>query len=60
MSNFKLTPHFSFHEMTGTSHSDRLDENRREGILVIPKLILLGDLLEKARRIVGGPIEIHS
>lgn len=60
MSNFKLTPHFSFHEMTRTSHSEYLDENRREGSLVIPKLVLVSCLLEAVREVVGGPVETHS
>ena len=59
--NFKLTPHFSFYEATASrDHPGLVDQNRKEAMIVLPKLVMLANLLEEIRWALQKPMEIHS
>lgn len=56
----KLSPHFTFGEMTTTSHRRFLDENRKPSESTVEALkVLCNDLLEPVRDRFG-PVIIHS
>ena len=63
MDDFKLTPHFTFHEATGSNeYPDLVDVNRTAAMSqrVLPRLVLMAQLLEEIREAAGCPLEIHS
>lgn len=63
MDDFQLTPHFSFYEATGSDDHPDLVEVNRTGAMsqrVLPRLMLMAQLLEEIRYVLGRPIEIHS
>lgn len=56
-----LSPHFSFLELTITSHRALLEQNRHEALLVRPQLQeLCTTLLEPVRAHFGKPVIVHS
>lgn len=55
----QLTEHFSFEELTNTSHSDLLAHNRAEAMKIKPKLLALAELLECIRA-ASGPLIVDS
>jgi len=62
---FRLSPHFTFHEATGSrDHPQLVKANRREALGlpgVLPRLVLLAGILEEIRAELGGkPVEVHS
>lgn len=60
MKNFKLSPHFTFFEMTRTDRRGFLQENREKGLLRLSKLAYLAMVLEGIRGTLGTPLRIHS
>jgi uncharacterized protein YcbK (DUF882 family) len=56
----KLTDHFSWNEMTTTSHSDLRDVNREEAKNYACAIYLTANLMERVRAIVGSPIRVTS
>ncbi len=63
MDDFQLTPHFSFYEATGSNeHPDLVEVNRTAAMSqrVLPRLMLMAQLLEEIRDEAGCPIEVHS
>lgn len=56
----KLSPHFSFEELTNTSHKEYLEANRKHGRRNIEKLKDHADFLETVRDLLGCPIIISS
>lgn len=55
-----LSPHFSFFQLTYTSHSDLQAENRHCTEDELGKLQLLANLLEQCQAILETDIDIHS
>jgi zinc D-Ala-D-Ala carboxypeptidase len=59
--DFKLSPHFSFYEMTTTNHRTYLDENRNPPQDTLSNgYALCASLLEPIRVHFGKPVIIHS
>ncbi len=56
----KLTDHFSWNEMTTTSHSDLRDVNREEAKNYACAIYLTANLMERVRAIVGRTIRVTS
>ena len=56
----KLTPHFSWDEMTTTSHSDLRDVNREEAKNYACAIYLTACMMETVRAIIGRPIRVTS
>lgn len=56
----KLTDHFTFGELTVTSHLGLQEENRREAQAFLPALQATAALLERLRAYLGAPIRVHS
>ena len=56
----KLTPHFSWNEMTTTSHSDLRDVNREEAKNYACAIYLTACMMETVRAIIGRPIRVTS
>jgi len=56
----KLTPHFSWNEMTTTSHSDLRDVNREEAKDYACAIYLTACMMETVRAIIGRPIRVTS
>ena len=56
----KLTPHFSWNEMTTTNHSDLRDVNREEAKNYACAISLTACMMETVRAIVGRPIRVTS
>lgn len=61
MSDFKLSPNFTFHELTATKHADVLERNRLEAMPYegVLRVVCL-NLLEPLREHLGRPLVIHS
>jgi hypothetical protein len=53
MENWQITPHFSFYQLTETSHDDLQEENRAVSSLIKNKIVKTAQLLEDVRDIVG-------
>ena len=61
MQNFNLSDHFSFYELTNTSHSDLLEDNRMEAMEQIETLRALAqNILEPLRVKIGVKIFVNS
>lgn len=61
MNDFKISPHFSFFEMTRTQHEDLQDANRQVSDIVMASLgALCTDILEPVRKHFGRPVRINS
>lgn len=61
MQNFKLSEHFSFYELTNTSHTDLLEDNRAEAMEQIETLKALAEcILEPLRVKIDRKIFINS
>lgn len=59
--NFKISPHFTYNELTHTNHSQYLAQNRHNGTKYIKPLRLLCNyVLEPLRAIVGKHIIVTS
>jgi len=56
----KLTEHFSFEELTTTSHTNLLMQNRLEAKAHFPVLLCTADMLEKIRTLLNTPLTITS
>lgn len=56
----QLSRHFTFGELTRTSHGDLLEANRTEAQDVVPKLKELCVTLLEPVRLQFGPVKIHS
>ena len=56
----KLTDHFSWDEMTRTSHEDLFLENKKEAKNYACAIYLTANLMERVRAIVGSPIRVTS
>jgi uncharacterized protein YcbK (DUF882 family) len=54
-----LSPHFSFEELTRTSHASLQDANRREAMAYIERLKVLAEMLEVVRARFG-PVTVTS
>jgi uncharacterized protein YcbK (DUF882 family) len=55
-----LSPHFTFDELTRTSHTALQDHNREEAQAYVAQLTLLAELLEVIRAHFGRPLKINS
>ena len=55
-----ITDHFSWDEMTTTSHKNLLEENQRDACNYACALYLTAHLMERVRSIVGCPIRVTS
>ena len=61
MTDFKLTPHFSFQEATRShDHPGLVPENQLAARRLLPKLMLGAQLMETVREILGVTIDVHS
>ena len=58
--DFKLSPHFSFYELTKTSYLTLQEENRLLTPFGVYKLFLLADLLEKVREVHEAPLIVTN
>lgn len=57
----KLSPNFWLSEATRSSAHPRFNEqNKREALEVLPKLVIGAMIMEEIRFVLGVPIEIHS
>lgn len=56
----KLSPHFTFEELTNTSHTEYLEKNRAYGRKNIVELKDHADFLEMVRDLLGCPLIISS
>lgn len=56
----QLSRHFTFGELTRTSHGDLLEKNREEAQAVVPKLRELCVNLLEPVRLKFGPVKVHS
>jgi len=59
----QMTKHFSFNEMTGTTHREFLDQNQviiKDGSLLAMGTALCADILEPIRMQFSSPVIIHS
>ena len=60
MTDFNLSEHFMFSELTTTEHTEFLEQNQREGMQFVASLTkVCTDLLEPIR-VQWGPIHINS
>lgn len=55
-----LTENFTFHQLTRTDHSDLQEENRHVTAEEELKLVVLSELLEKCREVLGCELDVHS
>lgn len=55
-----LTEHFSWAELTATSHTDLLAANRREAEAYRANLTVTAELLEQVRAILAEPVAVSS
>ena len=60
MDDQQLSEHFGFFELTQTSHAELQDQNRSEGLLILPKLKDLAAFAETVRATLRLPLVIHS
>ena len=63
INNFKVSEHFSFFETTRSNNTYLLEENRKAGLLILPKICLtINTYAETIREHVlkGKPLSIHS
>ena len=58
--DLKITEHFTFNEMTNTSHKDLLPQNRAEGVGSLQNICAVCSELEKVRAFTAKPIRITS
>lgn len=58
--DFKLTPHFSFYELTQTSNAGLQELNRQRALEIKDKLHELATLMEVVRGELGHSVEVHS
>lgn len=56
----KLTDHFTWDEMTRTSHEDLFLTNKKEAKNYACAIYLTANLMERVRAIVGSPIRVTS
>ena len=56
----KLTPHFSWSEMTTTGHSDLREANRKKAQAYACAIYMTACLMETVRAIIGRPIRVTS
>ena len=56
----RLTPHFTWGELTTTSHAELLDVNRAEAEPFLPALVATAHMLERVRAHFSAPIVVHS
>ena len=56
----QLTEHFTFHALTRTDHSDLQEENRHVTAEEELKLVVLAELLERCREVLGCELDVHS
>ena len=56
----KLTPHFSWNEMTRTSYKRFFDENRREARNYACAIYLTANMMERVRSLIRSPIKVTS
>jgi hypothetical protein len=61
MNNFKMSPHFSYYELTTTNHRLYLEQNRTDDInLIATGCAVASCLLEPIRCHYNKPIAVHS
>lgn len=60
MENFKLSEHFSFYELTNTSHSDLVIPNRIDAQKYVKQLKYTAGALEEIRSLLGVPLKVSS
>lgn len=58
--DFQLSEHFSFHQLTRTDHADLQAENRHTTEAEDAKLATVASLLERCRAILGCELDVHS
>lgn len=56
----KLSPHFSFNELTNTSHTEVLPQNREYAKAFMKQLKYTAGALEEVRELLGVPMTITS
>lgn len=56
----KLSPHFSLSELTASAKAEQLGLSNQPPPEVVPRLILLADLLERIREHLAAPMTITS
>lgn len=56
----QMTDHFTFGELTVTSHAELQAANRLEAQVHLPALQAVAALLERLRAYLGAPISVHS
>lgn len=55
-----LTEHFTFYQLTRTDHADLQAENRHATAEEELKLVVVAELLEKCREVLGCELDVHS
>ncbi len=61
MTDFRLSPHFGFYELTATTRAEFALENRKQGLyFTAPLALLCREVLEPARAALGAPLAVHS
>ena len=60
MDDFKLSEHFSFFELTGTSHEELQLANRLDAIKYKKQLTYNAHALEEIRYVLGVPLKVSS
>jgi hypothetical protein len=60
MNDRHLTQNFTFNQLTRTDHSDLQEENRHVTAEEELKLVVVAELLEKCREVLGCELDVHS
>lgn len=60
MEDIKLTEHFSFNELTGTSYTELIDQNRIDAKNRIKQLKYIAGTLEEIRHVLSVPLRVTS
>ena len=56
----RLTDNFTLNQLTRTDHADLQEENRHVTVEEELKLVVVAELLEKCREVLGCELDIHS
>jgi len=56
----KLSPHFTLAELTASVTADRLNIDNTAPPEIVPRLILVAEMLERIRTAIGSPIVVTS
>lgn len=60
MENFKLSEHFSFYELTNSSHTSLVQKNREDAIKYKKNLTYTAGALEEIRSLIDSPLTVSS